>query len=93
MRIENSSSVMQSKPFHTIEEALDIEAGELVGMSEDGETLGVYDAAGETSIPYGLCIESIDGSCLIVDQGWVFNDWGLTIAEKRLLKTAGVIVQ
>lgn len=93
MKIQTTNSIIQSRPFHTFEAALTLAPGEIVGVNAAGTTLGGLDADGETSIPYGLVIESIDGVCLVCDYGWVFNDWALSEAECRILKTAGVIVQ
>lgn len=88
-----SLSIQHSKPFHSVEEEIEgINAGDIIGTTEDGASIGLY---GE-DFPemYGLCIDAIDGDCLIIDQGYVFDDpsWGLTKAEKRLLCNVGVVV-
>lgn len=85
-----SLPIQHSKPFHTVEEEIEgINAGDIIGMTDDGTSLGIY--GNDFPRVYGL---ALDGSVLIIDQGFVFDDpaWGLTKAEKRLLCKAGVVV-
>lgn len=85
-----SLPIQHSKPFHSIEEKISgASAGDIIGMTEDGATLGIY--GDNYPVVYGL---ALDDSGLIIDFGFVFDDpaWGLTKAEKRLLCKAGVVV-
>lgn len=88
-----SLPIQHSKPFHSIEEEIEgINAGDIIGMTEDGANIGIH---GDTyPVVYGLAIDVIDDSVLIIDAGYCFDEpsWGLTKAEKRLLCKAGVVV-
>ncbi len=96
MGFYNSLPVQNSKPFHTTtQEGIEgVKAGDVVGMTEDGATLGIYDGA-SFPVVYGLCLDVVDSEALIIDHGFVFHDasWGLTQADMRLLCKAGVIVE
>lgn len=88
-----SLPIQHSKPFHSIEEEIEgINAGQIIGMTEDGASIGSY--GDDFPIVYGLAIEAIDNSVLIIDAGYCFDEpsWGLSKAEKRLLCKAGVVV-
>lgn len=88
-----SLPIQHSKPFHSIEEIIaGATAGDIIGMSEDGTSLGIY--GDDFPVVYGLALDVIDDSVLILDNGYCFDDpsWGLTKAEKRLLCKAGVVV-
>jgi hypothetical protein len=88
-----SLPIQNSKPFHSIEETITgASAGDIIGMTEDGTSLGIY--GDDFPIVYGLAIDVIDNSVLIIDAGYCFDEpaWGLTKAEKRLLCKAGVVV-
>lgn len=95
MGFYNSLPVQNSKPFHTTEYAVEgVQAGDIIGMTEDGATLGIYDGS-SFPVVYGLCLDVIKGEALIVDYGFLFYDasWGLTQAEMRMLCKAGVVIE
>lgn len=95
MGFYNSLPIQNSKPFHTTEQVIaGASAGDIIGMTEDGASLGIYDGS-SFPVVYGLCLDVIDGECLIIDYGFVFYEsaWGLTQAEMRLLCKAGIVIQ
>lgn len=88
-----SLPIQHSKPFHTVEEEIaGVSAGDIIGCTDDYTGVGLYGV--DFPVVYGLALESIDGSVLIIDNGFVFDDpaWGLTKAEKRMLCKACVVV-
>lgn len=92
MITHKSNAIMQSKSFHTVEAVIDgISEGAVIGMTEDGASIGAFG----TSYPvcYGIAISVVGSACLICDSGWIFDEWGLTAAQKRLLSNAGIVVE
>ena len=75
-----SLPIQHSKPFHSVEEDSSIEkniagasAGDIIGTTEDGASLGIYDGSTYPKV-YGLALDVIDSSVLIIDNGYVFDD-------------------
>lgn len=92
MITHRSNAILHSKPFHTVEAVIDgITEGAVIGMTEDGANIGAFG----TSYPicYGIAIRVVGSACLICDAGWVFDEWNLSAAQKRLLSNAGVVVE
>jgi hypothetical protein len=92
MITHRSTAILHSKPFHTVEAVIDgITEGAVIGMTDDGASIGAFGTA--FPVCYGIAISVVGSACLICDSGWVFDEWRLTDAQKRLLSNAGVVVE